>query len=448
MGGVGFPSFRSLCTAAVLLSWSPGVSAQEHEPEPHESDDHAGAHGMPAGPLGVPPAREASGTSWQPDLTPMFATHYAAGRWTLMLHGNGFLGWNDQRGRRGATQVSAPHWAMFMARRPLGGGIFNGRMMVSLEPFVFPESGYPLLLQSGETAGGEPLHDRQHPHDLFMELAAEYSRALGRNLAFQIYGGPSGEPAIGPTAFPHRTSAFSDPLAPLGHHWQDATHITFGVVTAGLFTRHLKIEGSVFNGREPDEARLGFDFGPLDSWAVRFHANPHPQLGFQVSHGFLREPEQIATDVNVARTTASGTWHAPLAGGGLAATTLLFGRNREIGEASTDAWLLETRVAPAGRNVVYGRVEHIGKTGHDLVLPDEALEHEVFVIDSFVLGYERELGAWSGVVPAVGGRIARNFLPPDLEPFYGTTDPTGFMVYLHLRPAAMPGRARSGSHAH
>ena len=34
--------------------------------------------------------------------------------------------------------------------------------------------------------------------------------------------------------FMHRPSAADDPFAPLGHHWQDATHEAFGVVTTGL----------------------------------------------------------------------------------------------------------------------------------------------------------------------------------------------------------------------
>ena len=205
---------------------------------------HTGPHEPMRGPLGIARSREGSGTSWLPDASPMFGSMARAGGWHFMFHENLFVGWDAFDSQRGAGRMVGIGWVMGMASHPLGPGELTLRAMLSPEPATVGRGGYPLVLQSGESIDGEPLHDRQHPHDLFMELAASWTVPLGGDVALQLYVAPSGEPALGPTAFPHRPSAFSDPLAPIGHHWQDATHITFGVLTAGLFTRHLKLEAS------------------------------------------------------------------------------------------------------------------------------------------------------------------------------------------------------------
>src|SRR5437773_4254134 len=188
--------------------------------------------------------------------------------------------------------------------------------MLSLDPLTVTRRGYPLLLQSGEAFKGEPLHDAQHPHDLFMELAASYTRPVSDGVAFQVYGAPVGEPALGPAAFPHRLSASSDPLAPLGHHWQDSTHISFGVLTAGILTRKVKVEGSWFNGREPDDRRFDFDFRKLDSWSGRVSVNPTDSLSLQASYGLLETPEELEPGQSIRRATASASYNRKLHGGG------------------------------------------------------------------------------------------------------------------------------------
>ena len=224
-----------------------------------------------------------------------------------MAHYNLFAGYDRQNGERGDYQWISTGWGMLMESRSLWGGGLVRRQMLSLEPWTTTKGGYPLLLQTGEEVDGEPLHDRQHPHDLFMEIAAVYSRPLSDSLAFQVYVAPSGEPALGPTAFPHRMSAFSDPLAALSHHWQDSTHIAFGVLTAGVLTRKIKLEGSWFNGREPDDERYDFDFRPLDSYSGRISVNPTPSLSFQASYGYLKSPEELHPEESVHRLTASAT---------------------------------------------------------------------------------------------------------------------------------------------
>ncbi len=157
--------------------------------------------------------------------------------------------------------------AMALAQRNVGSGgdTWQVRAMLSPDPFM-GKRGYPLLLASGETADGvTPLVDRQHPHDLFMELSSTYTHRLAPQTSVFLYGGLPGEPAFGPPAFMHRLSILDSPEAPISHHWLDSTHITFGVLTAGLVHGDWKVEASRFHGREPDEHRYDIETGALDS---------------------------------------------------------------------------------------------------------------------------------------------------------------------------------------
>src|SRR5216110_1944874 len=225
-------------------------------------------------PLGVSMERMGSGTTWIPDAVPLPARHVMTGSWLLMLHGFGFVQYDRQGGPRGDDQFGSLNWAMLMASRDLFGGRFQARTMLSLDPATVTNRGYPLLLQSGESHRGQPLHDRQHPHDFWMELGALYQREINKKVGWSVYAAPSGEPALGPVAFMHRPSAMDNPTAPIAHHWQDATHVSFGVLTGGIYSRRLQLEGSVFNGREPDEKRWDFDSIKLDSYSGRVTVNP------------------------------------------------------------------------------------------------------------------------------------------------------------------------------
>src|SRR5436190_19099935 len=203
---------------------------------PASDSSHAHSATMTMGePLGIPMDRMGSGTTWIPDAVSMPSQHYSAGRWDFMLHGFVFVQENKQSGARGTSQFGSLNWGMFMASHELAGGRFQARTMLSLDPATVTDRGYPLLAQSGEAFGGEALHDRQHPHDFLMELGALYERPISKSIGLSLYAAPSGEPALGPVAFMHRPSAMDVPTAPLSHHWQDATHISFGVITAGVF---------------------------------------------------------------------------------------------------------------------------------------------------------------------------------------------------------------------
>ena len=401
-------------------------------------------HGPPAPStvVGIDQSREASGTSWEPESTPMFMWHFLAGGWTFGLHTNTFIGYDDQDTDRGDARLVSMNWLMGTARHAIGGGDVLFHAMLSAEPFTLPGDGYPLLLQTGESFGGMRLHDRQHPHDLFMELSARLREPIGDGFAFDLYAAPVGEPAIGPTAYPHRFSAMPDPLAPLGHHWEDATHISFGVVTAGVFTKTLKLEGSWFNGREPDEDRTDFDFRAFDSAAVRLSVNPSRDLTAQVSWAWLASPEELEATISVQRLTASAIWNHRLAENGDIAVTAVYGRNQPSAGPSTNAGLVEASLFLEGRYWLFARAEALDKTGQELELP-AALADERFAMGSFSAGYVYDFTEVPAIVPGVGFVGTVDVIGTELGSFYGTRAPLGGIVFVRLRAPEM----RSHGHA-
>jgi hypothetical protein len=421
---------RPVQLAATLLALARAVHAMPQDAPPHEQ-----AHQHDAGATLFHP-REGSGTSWRPDATTMTGTHASAGPWRLMVHGVAFAQFLYESGEehRRSRQAGSINWLMGAARRPVGPGWLGLRGMVSAEPATIGGCGYPDLLATGETCDGDTIHDRQHPHDLLMELAVEYDRPLGRALRWHVYGGPAGEPALGPPAFPHRVSAAPNPIAPISHHWLDATHISFGVVTAGVSGGRWRVEASAFNGREPDESRFDLEMHALDSVSARLTWMPAPSLSVQVSAGRLDEAEGHPglPRLDVVRATASGIYHRTLPGGTWA-TTVAWGANREDGEVS-HAVLVESS-AGFGRHALFGRVEVNGKPADDLHVHES---HDVFTVGKIQLGYTRywpPRGLWQA---GYGGSVSAAILPPALAPRYGGRVVPGFGVFLTVRPAVAP----------
>ena len=412
----------------------------EHHPDDdsEESDEGPSEHQRMmeamSGPLGIPLQQGASGTAWQPASTPMLGHMFLAGAWSFMLHYNLAAGVDIQGSRRGEVDALTTNWVMGMAQVPLGGGRFMARVMLSLEAPVMGPRGYALLLQTGETANGVALVDRQHPHDLFMELAVKYARSLGDLFAFEVYLAASGEPALGPVAFAHRFSATDDPLAPLSHHWQDSTHISFGVVTAALYTRFLRLEVSGFNGREPDENRYNIELRLPDSYSFRLSANPSRDWSMQVSYGHLQEPEPtLNPGVSQHRITASVTYNRRLLDGNWA-STLVFGQDRDSGEAPGSSVLLESDLW-IHDDSFFLRAEYVGKLGQDFALTG-ADAHARINIGSFGAGYVRHFPSAGGLVPGVGIRLGGNVVSGPLAAQYGAF-PMGFVVFFQLRPVEM-----------
>lgn len=390
--------------------------------------------------------REASGTAWIPDSSPMYMKMGMYRGLNTMFMGYVYGVYTDQGGPRGDEKVYASSQFMGSVWKRNTNNIIGGRMMLSLDPATMGTRGYPLLFQTGETAFGEPLVDRQHPHDLFMELAATYAHRLSeKGGVASLYLGAVGEPALGPPAFMHRPSAFDNPEAPLGHHWFDATHITYGVATAGIANNAVKLEGSVFTGREPDEDRYAFDKFRWDSYSGRVSFNPTRDIAAQVSHGFLKEPEELEPGVNQQRTTASVSYNRPLREGrDNWQTTLGWARNRKYAPDepmhATDAWLLESAyLAPQG--TLFGRIE---RTGKDELFPDahsgsgEVPEehHATYTINKFTLGGLKNLGLWRGTDVGVGGSLSLYAFPGELKPVYGSS-PVSFNLFVRLRTGRM-----------
>lgn len=386
--------------------------------------------------LADPMSRESSGSSWVPDSTPMYGHMIMFGDDMLMLHGAIFPRYVNANTRRGDDRIDAPNWFMGMYSHPIGENAQLGfRGMMSLDPLTEGGRGYPLLFQTGETWDGKALHDRQHPHDLFDEISVSYSQRFGPDFSAYLYLGYPGEPALGPPAFMHRLSAMDDPDAPLSHHWQDATHITFGVVTAGLVWRNFKIEGSTFNGREPGEERYDFDKLQLNSASARLSWNPTKNVALQVSHGFLHSPETLEPDVNQHRTTASLIYNKPLGPDTNWSNAFVWGQNRASGGHKTQSFLFESNYQ-RGRDTVYGRVEHVEKPGHELVLDE--IDHETeFPIKAFTVGYVRDLSHGKGIDVGLGGQFTIHDVPARLEYYYGDDVPFTFQVFLRVRPSLM-----------
>jgi hypothetical protein len=418
-----------MIVAGMLLSANPAL-ADDTQDMHHMDGDMSDMNMVMPGLYGAyPMTREASGTSWQPDDTPMQGIHDMGETWTTMWHGYANLVYDHQGGPRGDTQSFTESMGMFMAQRELGDGTLGLRVMVSLDPTI-GKAGYPLLFQTGETADGvTPLVDRQHPHDLFMELAATYSHNLSDDSSIFVYGGLPGEPALGPPAYMHRYSGADNPETPLSHHWLDSTHITFGVVTAGYVWRTLKLEGSVFNGREPDQYRWNIETRKFDSASARLSWNPTPAWSLQISHGRLDSPEALEPDVAVARTTASASYAGSFNNNPWQ-TTLAWGRNRHSPGDTTQAWLLETNLNLHDKYTLFARAENV--ENDELFLPGDPLHGQIFAISKLTVGAIYDFARLTHVRLGLGALISGYDYPDALRSSYGE-HPTSYMVFLRAK---------------
>jgi hypothetical protein len=393
-----------------------------------QRSEHAGHMAM-TGALGsYPMTRESSGTAWQPDSSEHRGLHTTSGDWTLMAHGVLNLVYDHQSGPRGDDKVFASGMLMGMARRPLGNGTLQFKAMVSPDPLM-GSRGYPLLLASGETANGDDrLIDRQHPHDLFMELSASVSQNIGAKSSVFLYAGLPGEPAFGPPAFMHREAILDSPEAPISHHWLDSTHISFGVLTGGIVFDRLKLEVSRFNGREPDEHRWNIETGPLDSTAVGLSWNPMRTLSLQGSWGHFTDPEQLEPGVDQKRWSASALYADEIAPGWKLAGTLAWGR-KSIGHHDDDAYVAEASVKHGGWTI-FGR----GEATENRELVENPEEHgPAYRVGKVSLGAVRDFRVADHLSLGAGGLFAINFVPNGLAQLYGGHNPTGSMGFLRIK---------------
>jgi hypothetical protein len=395
--------------------------------------DHGG-HEMKGflGPYGM--GREGSGTSWQPDTSPHQGIHAQYGEWMTMWHAmfNGV--YDNQGGPRGDTKAFVSGMVMAMAQRQVEASTFGFRAMMSPEPFM-GANGYPNLLATGETADGRThLVDRQHPHELFMELAATYSYQFAKTSSVYLYAGLPGEPALGPSAFMHRTSGLDNPEAPITHHWLDSTHIVFGVLTAGVVLDTVKLEASTFRGREPDQYRYDIEAPKLDSYSARASWNPTKELSMQVSWGHIESPEQLVPMLNENRITASIAYTKQFGDGNLWATTLAWGRKYNSPGNVLDGYLAESELIFKNGITLFGRAERVQN--------DELLErgeivtgfessHPVYTVSKISAGGIYDFIRTQNMKFGIGALASRYGIPDALKSEYG--DPTSYMIFARLK---------------
>jgi hypothetical protein len=418
---------------------APPASAPAADPQAgHDMGAMAGMdHGamsatMPmTGTLGpYPLTREASGTSWQPDASVHGGVHGEANGWSLMGHAKLTGVYDRQGGPRGADKTFFAGMLMGSARRDLAGGdAITLRAMVSPDPLM-GKRGYPLLLAAGETAdGATTLVDRQHPHDLIMELSASYSHRLNANSSFFVYAGLPGEPAFGPPAFMHRLSAMDSPEAPITHHWLDSTHISFGVLTGGFIRDNWKIEASRFTGREPDWRRYDIETPKLDSTALRASWNPTPNWSLQASWADLISPEALEPATDERRWSASAIHTVPVGRDGLWSTTLAWGRKDRSDGATLDGLALETALKPNADWTLFARAERLETDELDSHAGDG--HGDVARVAKASIGAIRDWRVSANVKFGVGGLVTANRIPGALKHAYGSS-PSGGMAFVRL----------------
>jgi hypothetical protein len=380
-----------------------------------------------------------AGTSSEPNSTaaPMFMS--MKGNWMLMFHGIAFIVDTQQSSGRGGDKFYSTNWFMPMAQHSLGPGQITLRAMFSLEPATVTGRKYPLLFQQGETAFGLPIVDGQHPHDFFMEVAALYDLPIGERNLLSFYAAPVGDPAMGPTAYPHRASASENPVRSLGHHQQDSTHIANDVVTMGVTHSIVRLEASGFHGREPDEQRWNIDQGKIDSWSVRFTAQPRQNWSGQFSYGRIASPESLNPAEDQARTTASVMYYRPLSHGKWASTAL-WGRTRTLQDsAKQNSYLLESTLNFRKANYTWARIENAGRTTEllfdDHPLPAGFNEEPLAHVQAYTVGYDRDFPHLPHISSAIGTQFTAFGVGRPLQPIYGS-NPVAVSVFVRLRPAS------------
>lgn len=429
-GSGGLRGFVGGVLLACGMDWP---AAAQHMPGMAHTGMH---HGMSAAETFL--MNESSGTAFQPSAWPMPMSMMQAGAWRLAWMAQAFVVDTQQAGPRGGDKLYSSNWAMLSAIHQAGRGAIELRSMLSLEPATITDRRYPLLFQTGETAYGVPLVDAQHPHDLVMELSAQYARPLGAKGTWNVYYAPVGDPALGPVAYPHRASAMELPQATLGHHWQDSTHIANNVITAGLSYRKVRIEASGFYGREPNENRWNIDWGAMNSWSSRLSVFPGRNWTGQVSIGRLQDPE-ASHPGSVVRTTASLEYVRPATAGNWLAASFIWGQNYKLEERRrTNAVLAETVAPLRRRNFITGRFEwserdELFEYNHELAEEiARSTGRHAFNVTAFIAGYTRDIPLFRSVQTGLGANATAYVIASALKPYYGD-HPWGVNVFLRIR---------------
>ncbi len=443
--GLCFPVIALLVISSLAQNADPDKDMSEQNQSAQTMPNVSGMNMNDAALSSMPSFHASSGTAWQPASVTDPMWMISRGGWEFMFHGTVFITYNQQGGPRGEGKAESTNYLMTMQQHRLGSGTLLFRQMFSAESLTSPHPGIPELFQTGEKYHGHPLVDHQHPHNVFAELAALYTLPVNENVTWLLYGGPSAEPALGPVTFMHRQSASEDPEAPLGHHLQDSTHTSFGVVTTGFIFNlskldlpklgFLKVEGSAFNGHEPNEERWSIQLAALDSWSFRVSAAPTRNWTGQYSYGRLSHPEALEPG-DQQRQTASLEYNRQLSAGmgeGYWATSLIWGRvQKEFELFPLNSYLLESTLNFFTRNYAYTRLELVDK---DELFP-EAATHPSYRIGAYTFGGVRDFVHNEHWQVGLGGDVTFYSKPAVLDPFYGD-DPVSFHVFIRVRPGLM-----------
>ena len=423
---------KKILTALSLALSMAGAQDARHSHDMGQSSpqcDMAGMDMTEHATFTLPSPHQGSGTAWQPASVTGHEWMWKRGGWELMAHGVIFIDYNQQGGPRGAGKAESVNWGMLMQQHRVGSGTILFRQMFSAESLTSPHPGFPELFQTGETYHGEALVDHQHPHNVFAELAADYTLPITEKTSWELYGGPVAEPALGPVTYIHRASAAELPMAPLSHHLQDSTHTSFGVVTTGFVIERVKLEASAFNGREPNEQRWSIQLAALDSWSGRASVAPARDWTAQYSIGRLEHPEALEPG-SQWRQTASIEYNRPWHEGSWA-TSLIWGRVHKIATGvNLNSYLLESTVNFRRRNYAFSRLELVDK---DELFP-QARVVTTDRIGAYTFGGERDLISNKTWQMGLGGDLTFYSKPAALNAAYGS-HPVSFQIFLRFRPA-------------
>lgn len=399
-------------------------------------------------PLGIPWTRLGSGTSWMPDSTPMRAIHVSAGAWQAMLMGSGFGQFDRQNTQQGDTQLGVVDWEMLMAMRRVAGGALRLTAMTSVEALVLGKRGYPLLVQSGSYENTGRVPNRQHPHDLVGELSASYDRSITSSVAASVYAAAVGEPAIGPVSYRHRASSALNPMAPLGHHSQDATHVSNGVATLGVYSKTLKLEGSAFNARMTDNYRFNIDYvgARLDSYSGRA-TFMRPNITLSAWAGYIYAHDRLEDPIGMQRYGLSLLASSEARDGQRRSSALVYGydvhhhgsRHHNHGDSTAKTYNVVTSLLwesslPLTRTwATHLRLEQVDKSADDLGFQGGDLT-QMFEIRPLTVGLTYSLPSRGDLSLSLGAQATMTLLPKDLEATYRTRYPMGFVAYVNVRP--------------
>lgn len=352
--------------------------------------------------------------------------------------------WADHGSLRGDRKFGLRDWESVLSP-PLLDGRLTFRAMTSIGS-LFDRGGMPSLVQTGGVYRHGYVHDRQHPHDLLMEVAADVRFGMA-----WLYIAPVGAPALGPPAYMHRASAATDPAAPIGHHWQDASHVSYGVASIGMRWRGTAVEASAFNARESDYESPWPDFshGKLDSFAGRASLALGPAT-MSAWWGYLESHDPIAPAMPMHRYGAAIAFDRAGFGGRRWSSLAVWGMNVHHHDGSSHALLhgdsttsphvrsssilVESSVEIGRRSTIFTRLERVMKNGEELGFlgGDLVSLHEV---RSVVVGGRRDLWSSRYATLGAGVRAIVAFLPRSLDLAYGTRRPKGIDLFLQVRRA-------------